>query len=203
MAADLTQARDGLQNGKAALREQIATGSGENHVLRLREVIAIQLLLQAAELAQQVLLRAWRKFARDLAFGAAQDKGTQPRAQALSGAVVLATIKVPLEVGPIAEGAGCGEGHQAPQVEQTILQRGAGEHESVLGAQLTRGLGNFRVWILNLLAFVENGREPVDLLQLVDAGTELRIIQHQDVGTGTERGEVERVLFTKHFHAKP
>ena len=200
MAADLAQAGDGLEDGEAALRQSVGAGGGEQHVLRLRELLAVEFLLQLAHFAEHVLLRAGRKFARDLALGAAHDEGAQPRGQPLPGTLVLAAVEMFLKIGAVAQGTGRGEAHQAPQVEQPVFQRRAGQHQAVLRVDQPRGLRHLGVGILDLLALVEDGGEPVDLLQGFDASAKLGVVDHQHVRMRSGRFEIERVFLPQHLH---
>jgi hypothetical protein len=67
-----------------------------------------------------------------LALGAAEDEGTEAGGKALGGALILPTVKVLVEILAVSQRTGGGKAHEAPEIEQAVLQRGAGEDEAVL-----------------------------------------------------------------------
>ena len=163
MAADLAQPGQSLKDGEAALAQRILAIGGDDHLLCAGELVAIQLVLHAAHFAEQIFFGARWQFARHLALGAAQNEGAQACRQALRGALVLAPVEVLVEVTAVAQGARCGEAHEAPQIEKAVFQRRAGEHEAVVRAEFARSLGGLAVRVFDLLPFVENGGQEVDV----------------------------------------
>src|SRR6185436_13422346 len=67
----------------------------------------------------------------------------------------------------IAEVAGLDEVHDAPQIQQPVFERRAGEGELVLALELLHGLRDLRAGVLDELRLVENHRAERELLQLL------------------------------------
>ena len=81
----------------------------------------------------------------------------------------------------VAEVAGLDEIHDAPQIEQAVLQRRAGERQAVLGLQLLHRLRDLRAGVLDELRLVENHRAERELLQLLQVAPQQRVVGHDDV----------------------
>ena len=77
-----------------------------------------------------------------------------------------------------AEITGLHEIHDAPQIEQPIFQRRAGERQAMLGLQLLDRLRDLRAGILDELRFVENHRAEGEFLQLLQIAPQQRVIGH-------------------------
>ncbi len=80
-----------------------------------------------------------------------------------------------------AEITGLDEIHDAPQIEQAIFQRRAGEREALIGFQLLHRLRDLRRRVLDELRFVENDRAEGKLLQRFQVAPQQRVIRHDDV----------------------
>ena len=81
----------------------------------------------------------------------------------------------------VAEVAGLDEIHDAPQIEQPVFQRRAGERQAVLGLQLLDRLRDLRAGILDELRLVQNHRAEGELLQLLQVAPEQRVIGHDQI----------------------
>ena len=81
----------------------------------------------------------------------------------------------------VAEVAGLDEIHDAPQIEQPVFQRRAGERQPVLGLDLLDRARNLRAGIFDELRLVQNHRAEGELLQLLQVAPEQRVIGHDDV----------------------
>jgi len=181
VAADLAQAGQGLQQGEAAALQRVLAHGGDDHVLRVSQLVAIHLLLHAAHFAEHVFLGARWQFLGHLALGAAQDEGPQSGRQALRGLLVLAAVEVLLEVAALAQRARGGEGHEAPQIQQAVLHRRAGEHQAVMRHQFARSDRSLAVRVLDLLALIQDRGDPGDALQRLDGAAQLGVVHDQHV----------------------
>ncbi len=81
----------------------------------------------------------------------------------------------------VAEVAGLDEIHDAPQIQQAVFQRRAGERQPVLGLHLLDRARNLRAGILDELRLVQNHRAEGEFLQLLQVAPEQRVIGHDDV----------------------
>lgn len=57
---------------------------------------------------------------------------------------------------------------QAPQFQNVVLYRRAGENETMLGSHAFDGFREFGLGVFNDMPFVENAIEPVDILETTD-----------------------------------
>ena len=71
--------------------------------------------------------------------------------------------------------------HDAPQIEQAIFQRRAGEREAVLGFQLLHRLRDLRAGVLDELRFVENHGAEGEFLQFLEVAPQQRVIGDDDI----------------------
>ena len=81
----------------------------------------------------------------------------------------------------VAEIAGLDEIHDAPQIQQPVFQRRAGERQAVLGLELLDRLRDLRAGILDELRLVQNHRAEREFLQLLQIAPEQRVIRHDHV----------------------
>ena len=81
----------------------------------------------------------------------------------------------------VAEIAGLDEIHDAPQIEQPVFQRRAGEREPMFGLQLLDRLRDLRAGILDELRLVENHRAERKFLQLLEVAPQQRVIRHDQI----------------------
>ena len=105
----------------------------EQHLLRPFELRLVKGFLRAFQFAVQFLLHPIRQIGRYLGLGAAQKERADSRAETPLGQHVAGLIKALDELGPIAQHAGHGEGHQTPEVEQPVLDGRAGERQPIIG----------------------------------------------------------------------
>ena len=148
----------------------------------------IKFALLVAELAIAALLDAVGQILGDVLLQAAQQQraqlGREPAAgDALGGFGVLAAARLVglEEMFLVAEVAGLDEIHDAPQIEQPVFQRRAGEREAVLGLQLLDRLRDLRAGVLDELRLVQNHRAEGELLQLLQVAPQQRVIGDDDV----------------------
>ena len=164
MAADLAQPREGGQHVHLALVEALL-GHGLHDLLAAAAQFGqVELALLVAQLAVAALLDAVGQILRDVLLQPAQQQraqlGREPApGDALGRFGILAARLVGLgEMLLVAEVAGLDEIHDAPQIEQAVLQRRAGERQAVLGLQLLDRLGDLRAGVLDELRLVQDRR---------------------------------------------
>ena len=201
VTADLPQTHEALEDDEAVLAEAFVVLDPEKDLLDALEFGAVELLLGVLHFAEDVLLDLGWQVEGDFALGAAQEEGTEAGGEARLGMAVLPLVEIVAEVFPVAEDAGHREAHEAPDVEETVFDRRPGEDEAVAAGKGPRRLGRLGVGILDLLAFVEDHAEPVDPLQLVRAGAELAVVQHEEVDVFPEAIDLELDLVAQHLHA--
>jgi hypothetical protein len=131
-------------------------------------------------------MRSGKSFATCF-FKAAQQQRAQFRGQtaardALLGPGVFAARLVGFEkMFLVAEIAGLDEIHDAPQIEQPVFQRRAGERDFVFALQLLHRLRDLRAGIFDELRLVENDGAERKFLQLFQVAPEQRVIRDDDV----------------------
>ena len=76
----------------------------------------------------------------------------------------------------VAEVTGLDEIHDAPQIEQPVFQRRAGQRQAVLGLQLLDRLGDLRAGVLDELRLVQNRRAEGELLQLLQVAPQQGVV---------------------------
>ena len=81
----------------------------------------------------------------------------------------------------IAEIAGLDEIHDAPQIEQAVFQRRAGERDFIFAFQLLHRLRDLRAGIFDELRLVQNHRAERKFLQLLQIAPEQRVIRHDQI----------------------
>ena len=84
----------------------------------------------------------------------------------------------------VAEVAGLYEIHDAPQIEQPVFQRRAGEREALVGLDLLHGLRDLRVRVLDELRFVEHHDAKSELVQLLLVAPQQGVVGDDDVVLG-------------------
>ncbi len=148
----------------------------------------IQFALFVAERAVAAFLDAVGQIFGDVLFQAAQQQRTQlggkPFARdALDGLGVFAAFRLVgfEEMFLVAEVAGLDEIHDAPQIEQPVFQRRAGERDFVLALQLLHRLRDLRAGILDELRLVENDGAEGELVKLLQVAAEQRVVGDDDV----------------------
>ncbi len=80
-----------------------------------------------------------------------------------------------------AEVAGLDEIHDAPQIEQAVFQRSAGQRQPLIGLQLLHRLRDLRGRILDELRFIQYHGAEGELLQRLKITAKQRVIRHDDV----------------------
>lgn len=181
MAADLPETEQPLENDEGFFPEQVRAGGEDEGAdpLALRFVKSELCGLHGAE---DVLFGAWREIEGDLFFGAAKKERPEAVGQAALRFGVPAPIETALEIGAVAEDAGHGEGHEAPDIEKPVLKGRAGEHEAVFGLEAPGGLSALRAGVLNLLCFVEDHGGPGDAGQGFHAGAQNGVVDDEESG---------------------
>ena len=164
MAADLAQARERGEHVHARLAGlRVERGERLAAALQLGEV---EFALALGELAVDPLLDAVGQILRDLLLQAAQHDrphaaGEQARARAASRAAIVLLE----ELAPVGQVAGMDEFHDAPEIEQPVFQRRAGERELVLGLQRLGRARDHRLGILDVLRLVQDDGAEGKFLQ--------------------------------------
>ena len=76
----------------------------------------------------------------------------------------------------VAEVTGLNEIGDAPQIEQAVLQRRAGERQAMIGLHLLDRLRHLRAGVLDELRLVENQRAERELLQFLEVAAQQRVV---------------------------
>ena len=171
-------------------------------MLRAFQLGAIKRLLLAFNFAEQIFLHAVRQIAGDLGLRAAEQERADARGEAAACVWVFLRIVKLAELRTAAEHAGHGKGHQAPQIQQAILDGRAAEDEAVFGAQGAGDLRGLRGWVLDVLAFVEDDGLEVRAGQRFANEAELGVVEDVQVGGVGERRQVLRVGAVPDLHAE-
>ena len=187
MAANLAQPREGGQHVNLALVEALL-GHGLHHLLAAAAQFGqVELALLVAQLAVAALLDAVGQILGHVLLEPAQQQRAQlgrepPAGDALGRFGVLAARLVGLgELLLVAEVAGLDEIDDAPQVEQAVLQRRAGQRQAVLGLQLLDRLRHLRAGVLDELRLVQNHRAEGELLQLLQVAPQQGVVGDDDI----------------------
>ena len=155
----------------------------QQHLLGMLEFRPVERLLFPFDFAEQIFLDAIGQILGDLGFGPAQEEGTHAGSEPPPGEGVAFGVVDFSELGTAAEHAGHGKGHQAPEIQQPVFDGRAGQHQAVLGRQRARHLGRLGGWIFDVLALVENHREPPHRHQALAENPELAVVEDVQVGT--------------------
>jgi hypothetical protein len=177
----LPQAHEALEDGEGVLLHRLVGVESQQRFLNALELVFVELHLDAFHLRVNLFFGPWRKVLGDLELGAAEQERPEARGEAALAERVLALVEAFLEIRAAAEHAGHGEGHQRPHVEQAVFDRRSGEDQAVLGIQLAGALGGLGVRVLDLLAFVKDGGEPLDAVEFLAADAELGVVEDEDV----------------------
>ena len=89
-----------------------------------------------------------------------------------------------------AEVAGLDEVDDAPEIEQAVFERGAGEGEALLGLELLDALGDLGAGVLDELGLVENQGLEVELLEFLEVPSQQGVVGDDDVEAGDLLAEV-------------
>jgi len=81
----------------------------------------------------------------------------------------------------IAEVAGLDEIHDAPQIQQPVFQRRAGERQAIFGFELLDRLRDLGARVFDELRLVQNHRAERELLQFLQIAPEQRVIGHNQI----------------------
>src|SRR5438105_262579 len=128
----------------------------QEHQLGALEFRAVEHLLFAFHLANQLFLDAIGKVLGNLTFGAAQQKWADTGRQTAARKRILLRLVTTREVRAIAEHTGHSEGKNAPEIEQSIFDRRAGQRETMFGLKRARDLRGLRIGVFDILRLVEN-----------------------------------------------
>ena len=172
MAANLAQARERGEHVNLALVEPFSRDGLHDLLAAAAQFGQVKFALRFAQFAIAALLDAIGQILGDMFFQAAQQQraqlGGKPAAgDALGGIGVLFAAGL-VGFGEMflgAEVAGLDEINDAPEIEQAIFQRRAGQGEALLGFQLLDRLGHLRARVLDELRFVEDDRAEGEFLQ--------------------------------------
>ena len=202
MAADLAQPRERGQHVHLALVEALLLDGLHDLVAAAAQFGQVKFPLLVAERTIAPLLDAVGQILGDVFLQAAQQQRTQlgrkPFARdALGGFGFLAARRLFHRRGIvghlrarfvgfdklflIAEVAGLDEIHDAPQIEQPVFQRRAGERQAVLGLELLDRLRDLRAGILDELRLVQNHRAEREFLQFLQIAPQQRVVGHNQI----------------------
>ena len=200
MAADLPQAQQRGQDVEARFIELRIGLDVQQREARALEFGAVERGLFAVEFAEEILLDALGEVLGDLAFRAAQDEGPHPRGEPAAGEGIAALVEVLREVSAPPEHAGHGEGHDAPEIEQAVLDRCAAECQAVRGLQGAGGARGLGLGVLDVLRLVEDDGVPGHrghfLLQIAELG----VVRDHEIGLGArglESGGIARAALQR------
>ena len=159
------------------LREHVATRGLGNP--------AIETTLERREVALDDRLGARREFFCDVFFGTTQHEGFESRAQRAHGLLIAIgdrILETAAERGFAAEQTRLDEGKDRPQVSQRIFDRGAGERETMIGAQIAHDPRDLRTRVLRVLRFIEDERAKIELLENRGIEARERVGRDHDIG---------------------
>ena len=182
MAANLAQAGERGEDVHARLAgRRVERGKRLAAALQFREV---ELALALGELAIDALLDAVGQILRDLLFQAAQHDrphaAGEQRARGLRGAAIVLLE----EFAAVGQVAGMDEFHDAPEIEQAVFQRRAGERELVLGLQRLGRARDHRLGVLDVLRLVENDGAEGEFLQRGEVAAQQRVVGDDEIVRG-------------------
>ncbi len=200
MAADLAQPRERGQNVHLALVDALLLDHLHHLIAAAAQFGQVEFALLVAERAVEPLLDAVGQILRDVFFQAAQQQRAQLRRKpfardALDGLGFSPPRLFPRRVSHglrtrlvsfrelllVAEIAGLDKIHDAPQIQQPVFQRRAGERQLVLGLQLLHRLRDLRAGIFDELRLVQNRRAEGEFLQLLQIAPQQRVIRHNQI----------------------
>ena len=139
--------------------------------------------LSAFELDDDLVLGAWGQIGRGLGLGAAEEKMPHAAMEAgESGGIGLVVLAA--ETGLVAEQAWLGEGEEAPEIGEAVFDRCAGKHETVTGAQRSRGDRDLASGVFDELALVEDDGIPLLGAELRGVEAELGVVGDENARAG-------------------
>ncbi len=172
----------------------------------------IQFPLLVAERAIAALFDSVRQIFCDVFLQSAQQQRTQFRRQSsprnslfrfgIFAALRFVSVEELLLITKI---AGLDEIHDAPQIEQAIFERRAGQRDFIFALQLLDRLRDLRAGILDELRLVENHCAEGELLQLLQITPQQRVIRDDDVVLRNLFAQImpRRAAFEdEHFHVR-
>ena len=184
MTTNLAQSGQGSQdvNGASA---QAAFGDGVQDLFAAAAQFGeVKFPLRFAQFAVAPLLDAVGQIVGHLAFEAAQHEGPQLGRKAAAGnalfvgGIFAAGLVFLAKFLLAAEVAGLNEVHDAPEVEQTVFQRRAGEGQMLIGLQLFDGVGDLGIRILDELGLVQNDDTEGKFLQCLQIAAQQGVVGH-------------------------
>jgi hypothetical protein len=121
---------------------------------------------------------------------------------ALGGGVFARRLVGLVEVDLRAEVVRLDEVDDAPEVEQAVFQRGAGEGEAVLGLELLDALGDLGARVLDELRLVQDERLELELLEFLEVAAQQGVVGDDDVEVGDLLAQVvAEIAAFQHEHA--
>jgi hypothetical protein len=190
VTANLAQPQQRPENMKALLVELTVGLEAEDELARTFEFGVVKGFLLAFHFTQQILLHAVGQILFHLRLGAAQQKRPHARGEAAAGKGIVLAVEAAEKMRLIAQRAGHGKCEDAPQIEQAVFNRRAGQREAMLGLQHAGGLRGLRTWILNVLCFIQNCRQPGHTCDLGRKVAQLRIVDDQQVAGFARSGKL-------------
>ena len=101
-----------------------------------------------------------------------------------------------------AEHAGHREIHDAPEIEQAVLDRRAGERQPLPALERARGFRGLRVGVLDRLGLVENDGVPLHVRERFRERAELRVVEHEQVALFDRLQDVAAIAAAPEPHAE-
>ena len=188
MAANLAQARERGQHMNLALVEAFFGDGLHDLFAAAAQFGQIKFPLLFAQFAIAPLLDAVRQIFGDVLLQAAQHERTQLGGKAAArdalrdlGVFAAAARRSRVKCSCVAEITRLDEIHDAPQIEQPIFQRRAGQRQALLGLQLLDRLRDLRAGVFDELRFVENHRAEREFLQLFQVAPQQRVIGDDEI----------------------
>jgi len=183
VAANLAEAEEAGENVETYGVECAVGLEAEEHGAGALELGIVEFALAAFEFDHDFIFGARRQIGGDLAFRAAEHEVTRTATEAFGGGGIFVGMES-AERGLGAEEAGLGEGENAPEIEEAVLDGRAGEREAVGGGESARVDGGLAGGIFNVLRFVEDDDVPALLLQPLAMQAELRVVGDEERGPG-------------------
>jgi len=192
MAADLAEAEEAREDVEAHGVEGAGGFDTEELGAGALEFGVVKGALFAVEIDEDDVFGARRELGGDLCLRAAQHEVADAAAEAGGGGGILDGI-LAAEAGLAAEETGLGEGEEAPEIEQAVLDGRAGEGDAVeRGNRAGDGSGLAR-GVLDELGFVEDYGVPTVAVEPLGVEAELGVVDDEDRGAvggaGHTRGE--------------
>ena len=141
----------------------------------------IKFALALGEFAVEPLLDPVGQILRDLLFQAAQHDGPHPAGEKRARRLRRAAVVLLEEFSALGQVAGMDEFHDAPEIEQPVFQRRAGERELVLGLERLGRARDHRLGIFDVLRLVENDGAEGKFLQRGEIAPQQRVVGDDEV----------------------